>query len=80
MLKGKTLRITVYEPLNDEDTKSERVAQYLAAYALMDAESAEAKNAFIALKSRYPDDPLANFHVRRLEAGETGSLVVMRSK
>lgn len=80
VLKGKKNPVTVYEPLSDEDDRSDRVAQYRAAYALMDEEAADAVNAFKILKERYPEDPLANYHAQRLESGETGSLVVMSKK
>lgn len=80
VLKGKKQAVTVYEPLTDEEDASERVAQYRAAYALMDAESPEALEAFKQLQARYPEDPLVNYHVQRYTSGETGSLVVMNRK
>ena len=80
VLKGKTVPITVYEPLTEEDYASERVAQYRSAYALMDAESPEAGDAFKLLATQYPDDPLVVYHAKRFEAGDAGSLVVMSRK
>lgn len=80
VLKGKTIPIAVFEPLTADEDQSERVTQYRAAYALMDAGSAEAGEAFQSLKTRYPNDPLVNYHTIRFEAGETGSLVVMSRK
>ena len=80
VLKGKTVPITVYEPLTQEEDASERVAQYRVAYALMDAESPEAGEAFKLLSTQYPDDPLVNYHAKRYAAGDAGSLVVMSKK
>jgi adenylate cyclase len=80
VLKGKTVPITVYEPLTEEEDASERVAQYRVAYALMDAESPEAGEAFKLLSTQYPDDPLVNYHAKRYAAGDAGSLVVMSKK
>ncbi len=80
VLKGKKQAVSVYEPLTDEEDASERVAQYRAAYALMDAESPEAFEALRQLQLRYPEDPLVNYHVQRYASGESGSLVVMNRK
>jgi len=80
VLKGKTVPITVYEPLTEEEDASERVAQYRAVYALMDAESPEAGDAFKSLVTQYPDDPLVNYHAKRYAVGDAGSLVVMSKK
>jgi len=80
VLKGKTIAVTVFEPLTEDEDHSERVAQYREAYALMEAEAPDAADAFKMLKSSFPEDPLANFHAQRLENGEQGSLVVMSKK
>ena len=68
------------EPLTAEDDQSARVAEYRAAYTLMDDASPQALQAFRDLHARYPDDPLVGYHLQRLAAGETGSLVVMGRK
>lgn len=80
VLKGKKIPTAVFEPLTEDEDRSERIADYRAAYALLEAESPDAVAAFQALKGRYPDDPLVGYHVQRLEAGENGSLVVMGRK
>ena len=80
VLKGKKIAVTVFEPLTEDEDKSERIAQYRKAYALMDAESPGAVDAFKMLKTQFPEDPLVNYHVQRLESGEAGSLVVMSRK
>lgn len=80
VLKGKKIPTTVFEPLTESEDQSARIAEYRAAYALLEAESPGALEAFQGLKARYPDDPLVSYHVQRLEAGENGSLVVMGRK
>lgn len=80
VLKGKKNAVTVYEPLTLEEDKSDRVSQYRAAYALMEAEAIGAADAFQALQNQFPDDPLVNYHRQRYSSGETGSLVVMSRK
>lgn len=80
VLKGKTEAIAVFEPLSAEVMAEDRTVQYLAAYALLEAEAAEAIDMFRQLAERYADDPLVQYHAQRLAAGATGSLIVMSSK
>jgi adenylate cyclase len=80
VLKGKTEAVDTYEPLTAEQAQQPHIIEYLAAYALMDKESPDAKEAFIKLTEKYPDDPLALYHAKRLKAGSTGSRVVMTDK
>ncbi len=84
LLKGKREAVAAFEPLSREEADSPRVQAYRAAYALMDAQAdakdSAAKDAFCALASQYPDDPLARFHAKRLTDGDMGCLVVFKSK
>jgi adenylate cyclase len=80
VLKGKKNAVKVYEPLSDEDDRSERVAQYREAYSAMEADSSDAAKFFSDLLKQYADDPLVIYHAQRMAAGETGSLVVMNKK
>ncbi|TXI73746.1 MAG: adenylate/guanylate cyclase domain-containing protein [Limnohabitans sp.] len=80
VLKGKKIPTTVFEPLTEDEDRSARIADYRAAYTLLEAESPEALATFQALKVRYPEDPLVGYHLQRLEAGDKGSLVVMGRK
>ncbi|OYU46575.1 MAG: adenylate/guanylate cyclase domain-containing protein [Burkholderiales bacterium PBB4] len=80
VLKGKKYPVTVFEPLTEEEDKSDRIARYREAYALMDAEAPDAAQAFKTLQGQYPDDPLVGYHAQRFSAGEKGSLVVMTQK
>lgn len=80
VLKGKKQAVTVFEPLDADQDASERVQAYRAAYALLDQDGEAARAAFQALQTRFPDDPLVNYHMHRLANGETGSLVIMDRK
>jgi len=80
VLKGKTEAVAAFEPLSTAQAGEPRVAEYLAAYALMEASGAKASSVFSALAVSYPDDPLIAYHARRLGDGESGSSVVMKSK
>ena len=76
LLKGKRQPLMVYEPLDAAPAD----AGYDAAYALMAAGDAGALTAFMRLHAERPDDGLVAFHLRRLQAGEHGELVVMADK
>jgi adenylate cyclase len=80
ILKGKTKPVRVFEPLAENADQSERVARYHEAFAAMEATSASAAPLFRALQKDYPDDALVQFHVQRIDKGETGGLIVMQKK
>jgi adenylate cyclase len=80
VLKGKKQAVSVYEPISDKEDSTERIKQYREAYTLMDAQSPLAFEALKQMHQRYPDDPLVNYHLKRYESGESGSLVVMSQK
>jgi adenylate cyclase len=80
VLKGKKEAVATFEPLTAEQAAQPHIVEYLAAYALMDAELPEAKEAFQKLAEKYPHDPLALYHAKRLSAGDVGSTVVMTEK
>lgn len=80
VLKGKCEAVDAFEPLTPAEAASQRVADYRAAYALLDTASAAAGAAFARLAGNYPDDPLAVYHAQRLAAGESGSRVILKGK
>jgi adenylate cyclase len=80
VLKGKSESVSAFELVPDGDKSHCRVDEYLAAYRLLSAEAPEAESAFRRLAEGYPDDPLVEFHARRLAAGESGSVVVLKEK
>lgn len=73
VLKGKEEATLAFEPLPTGSGD----AAYLAAYELMAAGDDRAAAAFAVLAAQ---DPLAAFHRRRLERGETGIRVVLADK
>jgi adenylate cyclase len=79
VLKGKTEPIRVFEPVAD-DADGPALEAYLEAYRMMQAENPGALDAFAALVEASPHDVLAALHLRRLQAGETGSLMVLAGK
>ena len=46
----------------------------------MAADAPEAAEAFGRYLDRYPDDPLAQMHLKRLQAGEKSDLIVLEGK
>ncbi|NQV22373.1 MAG: adenylate/guanylate cyclase domain-containing protein [Rhodospirillales bacterium] len=80
ILKGKTQAIDAYEPLTRQDASSERVTSYIKAFALLEDSNGAALTAFSRLHERYPDDPLVDFHLARLNNGESGQTITMAEK
>jgi adenylate cyclase len=76
LLKGKSKSKAVYDPLDAASLD----ADYEAAHGLLTAGDERALSAFSRLHAARPDDPLIAFHLRRLEAGEHGDLLVMADK
>lgn len=72
-LKGKNHLLMAYEPLFDALEDS----QYQQAYDLLAAQSPLALQAFVFLAEQRRDDASVNFHLRRLQAGEQGELIVI---
>jgi adenylate cyclase len=80
VLKGKTEGVEAFEPLTPAHASSPQIAAYLEAYELLRREDPGAEAAFAALVETYPDDPLAAFHLARLQRGESGIRVVFEKK
>ena len=76
VLKGKSEGVMAYEPL--PAGAAAPPAFYVDAYAALErGDVAGARAGFAALAAT---DPLAAFHLRRLERGETGTRIVLESK
>ncbi|MEM7546094.1 MAG: adenylate/guanylate cyclase domain-containing protein [Pseudomonadota bacterium] len=73
MLKGKTRPVTVYTINNDAD--EEFVWAYEAAFSLLDINMGKARSALDELFRTNPTDPLLIWHLKRLEHGETGTMI-----
>jgi len=80
VLKGKSGRLKAYEPLGDKQADSAATAAYDQAFAKLENGDASAKQSFAALVGEFGDDPLANFHLKRLLAGETGVEITFGAK
>jgi class 3 adenylate cyclase/CHASE2 domain-containing sensor protein len=80
VLKGKSESVAAYEPVRDGDKTHCGIDAYVAAYRMLSAEDPRTEAAFRALAERYPEDPLVAFHLGRLAAGESGSVVVLKEK
>lgn len=80
VLKGKSEGVEAYEPLTAQEASSHRVTVYNDAFDKLDLNGGEALAAFEDAQQQYPDDPLVEFHLARLNDGETGKTVVMTEK
>jgi class 3 adenylate cyclase len=80
IMPGKSSAIRTYEPLREDAHSNEAVAEYKKAFQLLEAEDEAAVKAFGALTEKYPDDKLIAFHATRLQAGETGRVIHIKSK
>ncbi len=72
MLRGRSEPMRAYEPLQAAVFAEPTTAQYAEAFAKLQAGDAGAMPAFAALVGSHADDPLANFHLKRLLNGAKG--------
>jgi adenylate cyclase len=77
VLRGRSLHLSAYEPLEPEAAGAPATQSYHAAFALLKAQDAGAMPAFASLVGMRPDDALANFHLRRLLNGRSGTVIEM---
>jgi adenylate cyclase len=80
VLKGKEEGISVFEPVSTDNPNGYQLSEYADAYAEMKSENINALEHFKKLRASNPNDPLAALHINRLEAGETGSRIVLDEK
>ncbi len=80
ILKGKTVPVEVWEPLQPDDPRTQYHEDYEAAFSKLRREEPEAKASFEALHKIRPDDPCVSLHLERLRAGETGVAVTQHEK
>ena len=80
LLKGKRQGTAAFEPLPESSPANSTLAAYLEAYALLDTGHADALKRFRELCDACADDPLVRFHLDRLEAGCTGTQIVLKQK
>lgn len=79
-LEGKSEQMAAFEPLTKEESESSRITAYRKAYQLLEEQNDHARDAFTTLANNYEADPLAIFHLKRLEKGKTGTTVVLEGK
>lgn len=79
LLRGRAEPIRAFEPLEAESYDSGATQAYLAAFEELEAGDPRAVASFAALVGRYPDDPLAGFHLKRLMNGEFSTTINLRN-
>lgn len=80
VLKGKKQPIEAFEPVAGNAGDYASLTEYRGAFDSMATGDTRAQEAFAALATRYPKDPLVAFHHHRLAGGESGATVVMAEK
>ncbi|MDH3715812.1 MAG: adenylate/guanylate cyclase domain-containing protein [Gammaproteobacteria bacterium] len=80
VLKGKTEGVVAYLPIAADAVDQAFLEAYSTAYALLENASPQAGPAFEELQARYPDDPIIAMHARRLAAGQTDAIIMVRRK
>lgn len=80
LLKGKKQFVGLYSPLSAAESETSLSQDYEEAYSMLSAGDAKARDAFLALKEKYPGDPIIGYHCRRIEAGMLSSQIVLDDK
>jgi len=80
VLMGKTKSVEVFEPVSNKSANEIWFTDYITAFDLLSEDEMAARAAFQVICDTYPDDCLARFHLKRLESGEKGAVIVMDSK
>ncbi|RBP14136.1 adenylate cyclase [Roseiarcus fermentans] len=69
MLRGRSQSMRAFEPLDEAEGASPHTLAYCRAFAKLEAGDATALSAFAALVGERPDDPLAQYHLKRMLNG-----------
>ena len=80
VLQGRSQALPVFEPIVGGRPGPQAIADYGAAYTLLEEGGDDALGAFRELADRYPEDPLVALHLDRLEHGERGTRIVLKGK
>ncbi|MGM4905442.1 adenylate/guanylate cyclase domain-containing protein [Tardiphaga sp. 866_E4_N2_1] len=75
VLRGRREALRTHEPLSPGQFDDPATAEYATAFRLLEAGNAASLPAFAALVGAHHDDPLANFHLRRLLNGASGATI-----
>jgi len=79
-LAGKRMPVEAWEALQPSDREADWVDEYDDVYELMANGDYGALEKLRELDCMYPGDPLVRFHLRRLEAGETGVVLDLAAR
>jgi len=79
-LPGKAEALVGWEPLTAETLASDAVQNYIVAYHKLANGDPDARQAFAALMSQSPDDPLTLFHLQRALTGATDVMIDVHNK
>ena len=77
VLRGKSQKLKVFEPLDAQSAEDPEAQIYLDAYRKLEDGDPAARQAFASLVAHDRDDPLATFHLKRLLAGETDANITL---
>jgi adenylate cyclase len=77
VLRGKTEALRSFEPLSRERYDAPATNSYLDAFTKLEANDPSALAAFAAHVGKWAHDRLANFHLKRLLNGATGTRIIM---
>lgn len=80
LLKGKSIPLMVFEPLDNLTIKDAEIQDYMTAYELMRDRQSSALQAFKELVGKRPSDGLVALHLKRLSDGKTGDLFELTEK
>lgn len=80
VVKGKSEALPVFNPSFAGGESVVLAEEYAEAYALLEAGDGRALEHLAALRARYPDDALVEFHWRRARAGERTTRVTLTEK
>ncbi len=75
-LRGRSEPLRAFEPLTPEEFADPATTAYAEAFAKLEARDPGAVGAFAALLGARPTDPLAQYHLKRLLNGATGTEIV----
>jgi adenylate cyclase len=80
VVKGKSVGISVWEPLHEDSTRGAFFARYGDAFAKLEDLAPDAIDLFAALSQEDPTDPCVALYLDRLRRGERGVELILTKK
>ncbi len=77
VLKGRREPMRTFEPLAEKQARAKSTQAYLNAFSMLESGDPAALQAFASCVGQWPADPLANFHLKRLLNGASGTIVTI---